>query len=90
MWTEDPRTVKDEEEREDIGRKLPGSKEDPRGDTEVERSNEGEKKEEESRGPSGGNLALGVGVDGEPARKEDTTKRQCHVPGGEWLHKVHR
>ncbi|KAJ1116626.1 hypothetical protein NDU88_004832 [Pleurodeles waltl] len=87
-WTEDPRKVKDEEEREDIGGKQLGSKEDPKVDTEVEKNNEGEKKEEGSRGPRGGNLVLGEGADGEPARKEDTAKGPCHVPGGEWLHKV--
>ncbi|KAJ1098849.1 hypothetical protein NDU88_003956 [Pleurodeles waltl] len=37
----DPRKVKDKEERECIGGKQPGSKEDPKGDTEVKRSNGG-------------------------------------------------
>ncbi|KAJ1211048.1 hypothetical protein NDU88_006410 [Pleurodeles waltl] len=81
---------KEEKGRENIRGKQLGSKEDPQGDTDPARSNEEEEKEEESRGTGGGNLLHGVGGDWESARKEDTAKGPCHVPGGAWLHKVWR
>ncbi|KAJ1124815.1 hypothetical protein NDU88_003264 [Pleurodeles waltl] len=48
MRTEDPRKAKEEEEKEDIGGKQLGSKEDPKRDTETERSNEEEKRRREA------------------------------------------
>ncbi|KAJ1125451.1 hypothetical protein NDU88_003883 [Pleurodeles waltl] len=84
MQEDGPRTMKEEEEREDIGGKQPGWKEDQKGEMETVRSSE----EERSRGPQGGNLLLGGGVNGGPARKEDIAKEPRHVPGGVWLDKV--
>ncbi|KAJ1199214.1 hypothetical protein NDU88_003052 [Pleurodeles waltl] len=75
---EDACEQKEEEKEKNITGDQPGSNEDSQGGTETTESD----KEEENRGPRGGNLSLGVGVDQEPARKDDTSKTPRHVPGG--------
>ncbi|KAJ1161374.1 hypothetical protein NDU88_001861 [Pleurodeles waltl] len=85
--TEDPRKVGEEEERVTLGGKQLGSEDDPKGDTDTARSNEEEEKEEKNRGSR---RSFGVGEDSKPARKEDTAKEPCHIPGGAWLQKVWR
>ncbi|KAJ1118457.1 hypothetical protein NDU88_006648 [Pleurodeles waltl] len=87
---EDLRTMKEEEEREDIGGKQPGSNEDQKGGTETARGNEEEDKEERSSGPRGGKLSLGGGVNRGPARKENIAKEPHNIAGGAWLDKVRR
>ncbi|KAJ1152691.1 hypothetical protein NDU88_005466 [Pleurodeles waltl] len=72
---EDASEQKEGEEGKNTTGEQPRLNRDSQGGIETAESNDGEEKEEEKRGPLGGNLLLGVGVDQEPARKVDTTKR---------------